>query len=196
MNYLKEIKRCTHERYEKFDLLSYDTNVNLETVLIISCDQKFVIRQKNDFQVIRVNSWGPFLTSSLPPGVNVPLWGELGPPGWNLSPWGNIHPFVHSKGWTLSTYCLEEWRGEQIISTPGNNFTPRRQSSPWGTTSPQGSNFAPRGQVTRPGASCGLGSANRGSPQMPHLPPAISHWYWRNRFNQTLQLYFDICMYV
>jgi hypothetical protein len=26
-----------------------------------------------------------------------------GPQGWNLSPWGNLHPFVHSQGWTLST---------------------------------------------------------------------------------------------
>jgi hypothetical protein len=41
-------------------------------------------------------------------------------------------------------YCLEEWRGEQRISPPGDNFTPRGQNSPLGTTSPLGSKFAPR----------------------------------------------------
>jgi hypothetical protein len=34
-------------------------------------------------------------------------------------------------------YCLEEWRGEEIISTPGDNFTLRGQNSPLGD------NFAP-----------------------------------------------------
>jgi hypothetical protein len=38
-------------------------------------------------------------------------------------------------------YCLEEWRGEQRISPPGDNFTPRGQNSPLG------SKFAPRGEV-------------------------------------------------
>jgi hypothetical protein len=74
--------------------------------------------------------------------------GELGPQGWNLSPRGNVHPFVHPTGWTLSTYCSEEWRGEQRISPPGDNFTLRGQNLPLGgTTSPLGSKFAPRGEV-------------------------------------------------
>jgi hypothetical protein len=55
-----------------------------------------------------------------------------------LSPGGNVHPYVHPQGWTLSRYCLEEWRGEQRILPPGNNFTPRGQNSPRGTTSPLG----------------------------------------------------------
>jgi hypothetical protein len=38
-------------------------------------------------------------------------------------------------------YCLEEWRGEQRISPPGDNFTPP------GTTSPLGSKFSPRSEV-------------------------------------------------
>jgi hypothetical protein len=49
--------------------------------------------------------------------------GELGPQGWNQSPRRNVHPFVHP-------FCLEEWRGEQIISPPGD------KTHPWGTTSP------------------------------------------------------------
>jgi hypothetical protein len=40
----------------------------------------------------------------------------------------------------LSRYCLEEWRGEDRISSPGDNFTLRRQNSPLGD------NFAPGGQ--------------------------------------------------
>jgi hypothetical protein len=38
-------------------------------------------------------------------------------------------------------YCLEEWRGEQRISPPGDKFTPRGQIHPWGTK------FASRGEV-------------------------------------------------
>jgi hypothetical protein len=41
-------------------------------------------------------------------------------------------------------YCLEEWRGEQRISPPGDNFTPRGQNHPWGTTSPLGVKVFPR----------------------------------------------------
>jgi hypothetical protein len=69
---------------------------------------------------------GPFLTSPLTPR------GELGPHGWNLSPRGNVHPFVHPPG-VISLYCLEEWRGKQRISPPGDN-------------SPLGDNFASGGQ--------------------------------------------------
>jgi hypothetical protein len=37
--------------------------------------------------------------------------------------------------------CLEEWRGKQRISPPGDKLYP------WGITSPLGSKFAPRGKV-------------------------------------------------
>jgi hypothetical protein len=38
-------------------------------------------------------------------------------------------------------YRLEEWRGEQRFSPPGDNFTPSGQNSPLGD------NFDPRGEV-------------------------------------------------
>jgi hypothetical protein len=38
-----------------------------------------------------------------------------------------------------TVYCLEEWRGKQRISPPGDYFTPRGQNSPLGD------NFAPGG---------------------------------------------------
>jgi hypothetical protein len=60
-----------------------------------------------------------------------------GPPGVNLAPRGDISPLgvmltpsFTPQGWTL--FCLEEWRGEQIISLPGDNFTTRGQNSPLG----------------------------------------------------------------
>jgi hypothetical protein len=37
-------------------------------------------------------------------------------------------------------YCLEEWRGDQRIYPPGDNFTPREQSAVLGYK------FAPGGQ--------------------------------------------------
>jgi hypothetical protein len=40
-------------------------------------------------------------------------------------------------------YCLEEWRGEQRISSPGDNFTPG------GQLRPGGSKFVPRSMVAR-----------------------------------------------
>jgi hypothetical protein len=46
-------------------------------------------------------------------------------------------------------YCLEEWRGKQRISPPGDNFTPREHFHPWGTKSPLGVKFAPRGEVKK-----------------------------------------------
>jgi hypothetical protein len=48
-------------------------------------------------------------------------------------------------------YCLEEWRGEQIISPPGDNFTPRGQNSPLGD------NFTPGGQSLPLGAKLRMG---------------------------------------
>jgi hypothetical protein len=71
-----------------------------------------------------------------------------GPKGWtwNLSPRGNVHPFIHPQGWTL--YCLEEWRGEQRSSPPGDNFTPiRGQNSLLGDNFAHGSKLAPRCKV-------------------------------------------------
>jgi hypothetical protein len=60
----------------------------------------------------------------------------------------NVHPFVNPQGWTLYIYCLEEWRGIQRISPPGDNFTPKVQSSlPGENFAPLGSRFAPRGEV-------------------------------------------------
>jgi hypothetical protein len=41
----------------------------------------------------------------------------------SFSPRGNVH-------------CLEEWRGEQRIPPPGDNFTPGDKVHSWGTTSP------------------------------------------------------------
>jgi hypothetical protein len=43
--------------------------------------------------------------------------------------------------------CLQEWRCEQRISPPGDNFTPRGLIHTWGTTSPLWSKFAPRSEV-------------------------------------------------
>jgi hypothetical protein len=49
------------------------------------------------------------------------------------------------QGWTL--YCLEEWRGEQRTSPPGDNFIPRGQSSPVGDNFASGVKVCPRGEV-------------------------------------------------
>jgi hypothetical protein len=62
-----------------------------------------------------------------------------------LSPNGNIHPFIHPQGWTLST-VQKNGGGEQRISPPVGNFTPRGQNSP------MGDNFAPGGQSLPLGA--------------------------------------------
>jgi hypothetical protein len=35
-------------------------------------------------------------------------------------------------------YCLKEWRGAQIISPPGDNFTPGDKVLPWGQSLPPG----------------------------------------------------------
>jgi hypothetical protein len=48
-------------------------------------------------------------------------------------------------------YCLEEWRGEQKISSSGDNFTPRGQNLP------MGDNFAPGGQSLPLGAKLRMG---------------------------------------
>jgi hypothetical protein len=43
-------------------------------------------------------------------------------------------------------YCLEEWRGKQRISPPGDNFTPRGQNSPLGDKFTPGGQIRPWGQ--------------------------------------------------
>jgi hypothetical protein len=78
---------------------------------------------------------GPFFTSTLAPR------GEICPPGpgWS-SPLG-----------VNTLYFLEEWRGEQRILTPGDNFTPTGQNSPLGD------NFAPGGQSLPLGVKLRMG---------------------------------------
>jgi hypothetical protein len=44
-------------------------------------------------------------------------------------------------------YCLEEWRGKQIISPPMDNLTPRGQNSPLGDNFTPGGQVHPRGEV-------------------------------------------------
>jgi hypothetical protein len=90
-----------------------------------------------------------FLTKWFAPRGKVAPRGVNGPHGWTLSPRGNVHPFVHPRGWTL--YSLEVWRGEQIISPPGDNFTPRGQSSHLGY------NFDPGGQSLPLGVNLRMG---------------------------------------
>jgi hypothetical protein len=70
---------------------------------------------------------GPFLTSPLPPRGK-------------LCPLGVMLTLLFTPGMN-TLYCLEEWRGEQRISPPGDKI------HPLGTTSPLGSKFAPRGEV-------------------------------------------------
>jgi hypothetical protein len=48
-------------------------------------------------------------------------------------------------------YCFEEWRGEQRISPPRDNFTSRGQNSLLGD------NFAPGGQSLPLGAKLRMG---------------------------------------
>jgi hypothetical protein len=55
------------------------------------------------------------------PVLNNMVW----PQGWNLSPRGNVNPRA---GVNNSLYCLEEWRGVQIISPPGDFPPPRGQN--------------------------------------------------------------------
>jgi hypothetical protein len=65
----------------------------------------------------------------------------------NFNP--GVHPFVHPHPGVNTLYCLKEWKGEQIISPTGDNFTPAPGDKihSWGITSPLGSKFAPRGEV-------------------------------------------------
>jgi hypothetical protein len=48
------------------------------------------------------------------------------PQGWNFSPREMFTPSFTPGVNTL--YCVEEWRGEQWISPPGDNLTARGQS--------------------------------------------------------------------
>jgi hypothetical protein len=51
---------------------------------------------------------------------------------------------------------LEEWRGEQIISPPEDNFTPRGQNSPLGDNFAPGVRVCPRGTKLRMGLRVGI----------------------------------------
>jgi hypothetical protein len=70
--------------------------------------------------------WGQFLTTR-----NLPL-------GANFAPRGEICPLVEmftplfTPG-VNTLYCLDEWRGEQRISPPGDNFTPPGDNSALGS---------------------------------------------------------------
>jgi hypothetical protein len=77
--------------------------------------------------------------------VNFTPRGDLGPQRWNLSPRGEVQPFVYPHPGVNTLYCLEERRGKQRISPPGDNFTPRGLIHPWGTTSPLGVKVCPQG---------------------------------------------------
>jgi hypothetical protein len=78
----------------------------------------------------RADAWGPFLTSPLAPRGKI-------------CPLGEMFTTSFAPRWTL--YCLEEWRGEQRISSPTENFTPPGdkihpggQLRPWGQSLHQG----------------------------------------------------------
>jgi hypothetical protein len=71
--------------------------------------------------------WLYFLTSHLVPRGDFTLGVKLAPRG-EICYLGGM--FIPS--FTPTLYCLEEWRGEQRISLPGDNFTPREQKSPLG----------------------------------------------------------------
>jgi hypothetical protein len=73
-----------------------------------------------------------------------------GPQGTNFTPRGELCPLgkcspLRSPPGVNTHYCLEEWRGEQRISPPGDNFTP----------GPRGQ-LRPRGQSLPLGARMGL----------------------------------------
>jgi hypothetical protein len=68
------------------------------------------------------------------------------PQGVNFVTYGECSPLRSPPG-VNTLYCLEEQRGEQRISPPGDNFTARVKIHPLGTTSPLGSKFAHRGEV-------------------------------------------------
>jgi hypothetical protein len=56
--------------------------------------------------------------------------GEIYPLGGMFTP--SFTPRVNT------LYCLEEWRGEQRISPPGDNFTPGGLIRRWGQSLPLG----------------------------------------------------------
>jgi hypothetical protein len=100
-----------------------------------------------------------------PQGWNFPLGGNIAPRG-ELCPLGRI--FTPSfPPWVDTLYCLEEWRGEQRSSPPGDNFTPRGQCSP------RGDNFAPGCEV-------------KNGPSAPVLPDGFFSNH-KSKFGQILK---------
>jgi hypothetical protein len=87
--------------------------------------------------------WGPFLTSPLAPRGKLHSRVEFVPQGWTLSPRGNVPPFVHPKGWTLSTAWKNGGANIQIL--------------PQGITSPLGDKIHPWGQSLPLGAKLRMG---------------------------------------
>jgi hypothetical protein len=113
----------------------------------------------------KFQAWGPFLTS--------PWQGWISTLGVNLAPRGEICPLggMFNPSFTLRDehyiYYLEEWRGEQRISPPGDKIHPGGQIRPWGQSLPLGvklrmgigvRRFIPRYKITHIyrflGASC------------------------------------------
>jgi hypothetical protein len=80
-----------------------------------------------------------------PQGWTSPLGVKLTPRG-VMCPLGGIFTplFTPTKGGTL--YRLEEWMGEQRISPPGDNFTPRGQNSPLGDNVAPDVKVCPKGR--------------------------------------------------
>jgi hypothetical protein len=91
-----------------------------------------------DFHKHIWSPWVPFFT--LPLGVNLAPRGELCSRGGMFTP-----------SFTPILYCSEEWRVEQWILPPGDNFTPR------GLNSSLGDNFTPGGQILPLGAKVIMG---------------------------------------
>jgi hypothetical protein len=60
---------------------------------------------------------------------------------------GECSPLCSPPG-VNTLYCLEEWRGEQRISPPGDNFTSRgTKFTPGGQLCSWGSKIEPSGEV-------------------------------------------------
>jgi hypothetical protein len=74
-----------------------------------------------------------------------------GPQGWNLFPRGNVRLPLRLLPGVNTIYCSEEWRDDQRISPPGDNFTHR------GLNLPLGDNIAPGGQSLPLGVKLRMG---------------------------------------
>jgi hypothetical protein len=84
----------------------------------------------------RLVQWPVFIFMSMLLGVTF----ALGSLVLILTPRGNVHPFVHPKGWTLSTVL------KTVGQTEGLYYLGDK-AHPCGPTSPLGSRVAPRGEI-------------------------------------------------